>query len=112
MKVLEEVNNFKEYGFQADFVGEIVAKIDDTYIGYVVQENKEYCEIWSLEGISLYLRHDGWNLTKLEPIQITFTGGIQHYYERGDGIIVLPKDVDKSLIRYNKQYKITLEEIK
>jgi len=112
MKVLEEVNNFKEYGFEADFEGEIVAKIDDTYIGYVVQENKEYCEIWSLEGISLYLRHGGWNLTKLEPIQVSFTGDIQHFYERGDDLIIVPKDVDKSLIKYGKQYKITLEEIK
>lgn len=47
-----------------------------------------------------------------EPIQISFTGGIQHFYAEGDDIIVLPKDVDKSLIKYGKQYKITLEEIK
>lgn len=112
MEKVKDFNNFKEYGFWADFVGEIVAKIDDTYIGYVVQENKEYCEVWSLEGISLYLRHGGWNLTKLEPIQVSFTGEIQHFYERGDDLIVLPKDIDKSSIKYNKQYKITLEEIK
>lgn len=45
-------NNFKNYGFEADFEGEILKKVGDYYIGYIT---RDYCTIidstkWDLNG--------------------------------------------------------------
>lgn len=59
-------NNFEEYGLSGDFEGEIYKKCEGALVGCVVQNNKKYSEIWSDDGISLYLKHSGFNLTPIK----------------------------------------------
>ena len=50
--VKKKLNNFKDYGFEADFEGEILKNIGDYYVGYVCRDS---CTIidstkWDLKG--------------------------------------------------------------
>lgn len=48
-------NNFKEYGFEADFEGEILGKSDENeYVGFYVYDNIKTANIWGEDGESSY----------------------------------------------------------
>ena len=50
------MNNFKDYGFEADFEGEILKEIEDmsagkVFIGYIVYDCKVHSCIWQYNGV-------------------------------------------------------------
>ena len=55
-------NNFKDYGFTADFEGEILKEIDNQYIGYYKSSNDNIIStIWDKKGNSIH--NTAYNLT-------------------------------------------------
>lgn len=72
------MNNFKDYGFEADFEGEILRKTKhDIYIGYVVDGvNAEYAIEWNSKGDNLLSSRFDRNFN-LKPIK-------KEWYENPD----------------------------
>ena len=72
------MNNFKDYGFEADFEGEILRKTKhDIYIGYVVDgADAEYAIEWNSKGVNLLSSRFDRNFN-LKPIK-------KEWYENPD----------------------------
>ena len=51
----EQLNNFKDYGFEADFAGEILKEVYGYYIGYTISNDHKIVdeERWRKDGICL-----------------------------------------------------------
>ena len=50
---LPNINNFQDYGFTADFAGEILKEVGDRYIGYILnKDNKATAITWEANGVS------------------------------------------------------------
>ena len=50
---LPNINNFQDYGFTADFAGEILKEVGDRYIGYILnKDNKATAITWDANGVS------------------------------------------------------------
>ena len=74
------MNNFKDYGFEADFEGEILRKTKhDIYIGYVVDgADAEYAIEWNSKGDNLLSSRFDRNFN-LKPIK-------KEWYKNPDNI--------------------------
>lgn len=48
------MNNFKDYGFEADFEGEICFQDDDfnIFFGFIVEDGKKLARSWNKYGVS------------------------------------------------------------
>jgi len=66
-------NNFKDYGFTADFEGEILKQVDNYYIGWVdcclEYKNIVPCK-WTKEGANTLLNQTGTSNRDLTPIKL------------------------------------------
>ena len=83
-------NNFKEYGFEADFEGEILKQIGDIYVGYYI--NGAGCPIscqWWNNGMCS-VGTDVENLYKIIPIK-------KEWYENPDNFPCLVIYEDKKI---------------
>ena len=98
------INNFKDYGFTADFEGEILKELDGTYLGYVVtKDNTPMCR-WNEFGIECVNEEStgvSYNLIPIKPkveypIFKRDESGVYKYEKSGYITVVLHKD--KSLI--------------
>ncbi len=60
------INNFEDYGFTANFTGEILKEVDDYYVGYAYDEEDFLLSVqWDKKGNS----HNGFdNEFKLKPV--------------------------------------------
>lgn len=87
-------NNFKDYGFTANFEGEILKKIGDYYVGYI---GRDYCTIidstkWDLEGNDVDMQE-----YHLKPIK-------KEWYENADNFPCLCIDsYDNPIIIFSKE---------
>ena len=62
-------NNFKDYGFEADFEGEILKEVGDYYIGYFISgDNVIHSCQWNSLGVG-YSPHNISGLYNLKPIK-------------------------------------------
>ena len=59
-------NNFEEYGFTGDFEGEILKKVKDRLIGYIVVSTKVEPIRWNLNGTSSFTVLEKYNLTPIK----------------------------------------------
>jgi hypothetical protein len=91
------MNNFKDYGFEADFKGEILRKTKhDIYIGYVVDgADADYAIEWNSKGDNL-LSSRFYRNFNLKPIK-------KEWYENPDNFpcIVISLKTNKAYIAYN-----------
>lgn len=53
-------NNFKEYGFEADFEGEILKEVKDCYIGWVSYDDTIFSCKWNKKGKGITRLSDGY----------------------------------------------------
>lgn len=90
-------NNFKDYGFEADFEGEILKEIDNFYYGIVNQYNKFETITWNLVGrpISGSTALNKYELWELKPIK-------KEWYENPDNFpcLVIHDNKESVLIKY------------
>ena len=85
--VKKKLNNFKDYGFEADFEGEILKKVGDYYLGYVCRDS---CTIidstkWDLKGNNVDMEEH-----HLTPIK-------KEWYENPDNFPCIVMYEEKSL---------------
>ena len=61
----KQINNFSEYGFTADFEGEILKEVDGKYVGYVKSRQLRivYGVVWFKDGECSDM---GYNLTPIK----------------------------------------------
>lgn len=67
--VIKPKNNFKDYGFEADFEGEILKEVGDYYVGYFISgDNIIHSCQWNSLGVG-YSPHNISGLYNLKPIK-------------------------------------------
>ena len=81
MQTPKHKNNFKDYGFEADFEGEILKEVDGYYIGWIKPEgyNINACR-WNKEGITNY------ECNVIKPIK-------KEWYEKEDNFRIAVKQI-------------------
>ena len=91
------MNNFKDYGFEADFKGEILRKTKhDIYIGYVVDgADADYAIEWNSKGDNLLSSRFDRNFN-LKPIK-------KEWYENADNFPCLVYHI------YNNSFHIATD---
>lgn len=84
--LIKPKNNFKDYGFEADFEGEILKQIDNFYYGIVNQHNRFETITWNLVGrpISGSTALNKYELWELKPIK-------KEWYEKEDNFRIAVK---------------------
>lgn len=70
-------NNFEEYGFEADFEGEILKEYENQFVGMVYQNEGNYGCSWNKEGKCLQTKGFGYIDMNLKPIK-------KEWYENPD----------------------------
>jgi hypothetical protein len=79
---LSNINNFQEYGFTADFAGEILKEVGDRYIGYILnKDNKATAITWDANGVSTLGEPDTVWQGFRENYNTNLTQIKQHWYD-------------------------------
>lgn len=90
-------NNFEEYGFEADFEGEIcfLNEEDNYYIGYVIRSGKKILIQWSKRGFAYNSNDFNVEIYDLKPIK-------KEWYENPDNFpcIIISLKTNKPHIAY------------
>lgn len=84
------LNNFKEYGFTADFEGEILKEIDGYYIGYI-NIFKKHPAVWNKKGTEKFIKQIKYNLT---PIKKEWYEDDSHPKSKPVAIAILKNDMN------------------
>lgn len=93
------MNNFKDYGFEADFEGEILKEIEDmsagkVFIGYIVYDCKVHSCVWQYNGVVI-TRGVNQLTFNLKPIK-------KEWYENHENFpcLVIHDNKESVLIKY------------
>lgn len=70
-------NNFKDYGFEADFEGEILKEYENQFVGMVYQNEGNFGCSWDKKGRCLQPDGFGYDNMNLKPIK-------KEWYEKND----------------------------
>ena len=71
------MNNFKDYGFEADFEGEILKEYENQFVGMVYQNEANFGCSWDKKGRCLQPNGFGYINMNLKPIK-------KEWYENAD----------------------------
>ena len=82
------MNNFKDYGFEADFEGEILKEYENQFVGMVYQNEANFGCSWNKKGRCLQPNGFGYINMNLKPIK-------KEWYENPDNFPCLVYMEDK-----------------
>ena len=90
-------NNFKDYGFEADFEGEILKEYENQFVGMVYQNEGNFGCSWNKKGKCLQTKGFGYIDMNLKPIK-------KEWYENPDNFPCLCIDYfDNPIVVFSKE---------